>query len=109
MTERCKADSCESTVISPDATWRELPRGGVIPHGGNAREYETGDWRSNRPIYDSEQCIQCRLCWVYCPDSAVKVDGDGEVVGFNYKYCKGCGICAAECPSDGAIEMVPEE
>ncbi|MEU4524694.1 4Fe-4S binding protein [Amycolatopsis sp. NPDC024027] len=23
-------------------------------------------------------------------------------------YCKGCGICVAECPS-GAIEMVPEE
>ncbi|WP_336624055.1 4Fe-4S binding protein [Nocardioides sp.] len=22
-------------------------------------------------------------------------------------YCKGCGLCAAECPS-GAIQMVPE-
>ncbi len=25
----------------------------------------------------------------------------------DYDYCKGCGICAAECPC-GAIEMVPE-
>ena len=23
-------------------------------------------------------------------------------------YCKGCGLCVAECPS-GAIQMVPEE
>jgi Pyruvate/2-oxoacid:ferredoxin oxidoreductase delta subunit len=23
-------------------------------------------------------------------------------------FCKGCGICVAECPC-GAIEMVPEE
>ena len=25
----------------------------------------------------------------------------------NYEYCKGCGICANECPC-GAIDMVPE-
>ena len=24
-----------------------------------------------------------------------------------YEYCKGCGLCAAECPG-GAIEMEPE-
>jgi Pyruvate/2-oxoacid:ferredoxin oxidoreductase delta subunit len=26
---------------------------------------------------------------------------------FNYDYCKGCGLCAQECPC-GAIAMVPE-
>jgi Pyruvate/2-oxoacid:ferredoxin oxidoreductase delta subunit len=26
----------------------------------------------------------------------------------DYDYCKGCGICAAECPC-GAIAMVPEQ
>ena len=26
----------------------------------------------------------------------------------NYDICKGCGICAEECPSD-AIEMVEED
>ena len=31
--------------------------------------------------------------------------GDYEI---DYDYCKGCGICAAECPC-GAIAMVPEE
>ena len=32
----------------------------------------------------------------------------GEPYAFDLDYCKGCGICAAECPC-GAIEMVPEE
>jgi pyruvate ferredoxin oxidoreductase gamma subunit len=26
----------------------------------------------------------------------------------DYEYCKGCGVCAAECPS-GVIAMMPEE
>ncbi|MGE3972854.1 MAG: 4Fe-4S binding protein [Porticoccaceae bacterium] len=26
---------------------------------------------------------------------------------FNYDYCKGCGVCVAECPC-GAIEMQAE-
>ncbi len=26
----------------------------------------------------------------------------------DYDYCKGCGICAAECPTQ-SYEMVPEE
>ena len=44
----------------------------------------------------------------FCPDMAVIVE-DGRVVGFDYKHCKGCGICAKECPSKvHAIDMVPE-
>ncbi|NMB16185.1 MAG: 4Fe-4S binding protein, partial [Firmicutes bacterium] len=55
-----------------------------------------------------ERCIHCLLCWVFCPDMAVIVE-DGRVVGFDYKHCKGCGICAKECPSKvHAIDMVPE-
>ena len=26
---------------------------------------------------------------------------------FDYDFCKGCGICAQECPC-GAIDMIPE-
>jgi pyruvate ferredoxin oxidoreductase delta subunit len=43
---------------------------------------------------------------VFCPDTSVKV-ADEKVYDFDYDHCKGCGICAHECPSD-AIEMVPE-
>ncbi|MGC8974292.1 MAG: 4Fe-4S binding protein, partial [Thermoproteus sp.] len=31
----------------------------------------------------------------------------GQKIKIDYTYCKGCGICAHECPTK-AIEMVPE-
>ena len=93
----------------PTDTWKDVPRAGVIPRGGNASEYITGGWRTFRPIYNADICIQCRLCWVFCPDSAIMVNEDGEVIGMDLDHCKGCGICAAECPKEGAIEMVSEE
>jgi len=34
---------------------------------------------------------------VYCPDSAIIVE-DAKVKGVDYDHCKGCGICARECP-----------
>lgn len=77
--------------------WKELPMGGIIIKPGSAAEYETGDWRSERPIWDKNKCIQCLNCWIYCPDSAVVVK-DGKVVGIDLKHCKGCGICAKICP-----------
>jgi len=33
--------------------------------------------------------------------------GPGKRFQFNYDFCKGCGLCAAECPC-GAIEMAAE-
>lgn len=40
-------------------------------------------------------------------DGVVQV-GAGERFQFSYDYCKGCALCAAECPC-GAIKMPPEE
>jgi pyruvate ferredoxin oxidoreductase delta subunit len=34
---------------------------------------------------------------VFCPDSAIIVE-DAKVKGVDYDHCKGCGICARECP-----------
>ena len=53
-------------------------------------------------------CFECDNCYGVCPDNAVIKLGPGQRFEFNYDYCKGCGICAAECPC-GAIDMVPEE
>ncbi|HSM19003.1 MAG TPA: NAD(P)-binding protein [Hyphomicrobiales bacterium] len=52
-------------------------------------------------------CFECDNCYGMCPDNAVIKLGPGKRFEFNYDYCKGCGICATECPC-GAIEMVPE-
>lgn len=53
-------------------------------------------------------CFECDNCYGVCPDNAVVKLGPGKKFRFNYDYCKGCGICANECPC-GAIEMVRED
>jgi 2-oxoacid:acceptor oxidoreductase delta subunit (pyruvate/2-ketoisovalerate family) len=52
-------------------------------------------------------CFECDNCYGVCPDNAVIKLEPGKRFQFNYDYCKGCGMCVAECPC-GAIEMVPE-
>jgi 2-oxoacid:acceptor oxidoreductase delta subunit (pyruvate/2-ketoisovalerate family) len=52
-------------------------------------------------------CFECDNCYGVCPDNAVIKLGPGRRYEIDLDYCKGCGICAAECPC-GAIEMVPE-
>jgi len=89
--------------------WKTMPRGGLLLEAGSARKYQTGDWRTIRPEWHQENCIHCLFCWVFCPDSAVIVK-DGKMTGIDYDHCKGCGICAHECPSKPkALTMVPEE
>ncbi|MBC7231095.1 MAG: 4Fe-4S binding protein [Actinobacteria bacterium] len=63
----------------------------------------TGSWRIFLPVIDGERCNKCLLCWIYCPEACISKD-----IRIDYDYCKGCGICAEECPR-GAIAMVKEE
>ena len=89
-------------------TWKELPIGGMILEGGNSHDYETGSWRTFRPVLDREKCTDCLICWIYCPDSSILVK-EGKHGGFDLEHCKGCGICAEVCPPKiRAIEMVEE-
>jgi NADPH-dependent glutamate synthase beta subunit-like oxidoreductase len=54
-------------------------------------------------------CFACDNCYGVCPDNAViKLDEPGPYAyEIDLDFCKGCGLCAAECPC-GAIEMTPE-
>ena len=83
--------------------WKELPAGGLITRAGNAAKYKTGDWRTSAPEVDKQACRDCLICWVYCPEGAVKVK-DGRFQQIDYAHCKGCGICASVCPLN-AIDM----
>ncbi|MCG7968166.1 MAG: NAD(P)-binding protein [Candidatus Thiodiazotropha taylori] len=52
-------------------------------------------------------CFECDNCYGVCPDNAITKLGPGNRFKFKYDYCKGCGMCATECPC-GAIKMEPE-
>lgn len=66
---------------------------------------ETGTWRQQRPVTDAGKCWLCGTCWLYCPVQArTEVQQHMDTI---LDFCKGCGICANECPA-GAISMEPE-
>ena len=71
----------------------------------------TGSWRVMRPVLDASLCIPakrkceaCFICWLYCPDVVITRTIPPSI---DLEYCKGCGICAEECPTK-AIVMVDE-
>ena len=86
--------------------WRELPLGGRVDPS-TAPQLRTGGWRTGaRPEVELSACVNCLLCWLYCPDSAITLDGT-TFTGFDYDTCKGCELCAEVCPTN-AITMVAE-
>jgi len=93
-------------VSSRLMSWRELGIAPIITEAGSSVKYKTGSWRALRPVIDQSRCIKCLLCWIYCPEPAI-VRKEDDSVEIDYDYCKGCGICAHECPVK-AITMVEE-
>ena len=69
---------------------------------------ETSALYEARRCLSCGNCFECDNCYGVCPDNAVIKRGPGQRFEINYEYCKGCGLCAAECPC-GAIKMEPEK
>lgn len=90
-----------------ELTWRDIEIGGIVTEPGNASQYQTGDWRSQKPTYDFDRCIKCGLCQLFCPEGCIEPNQDDHFEADLY-YCKGCGICARECWTK-VITMVEEE
>ena len=74
----------------------ELPKGAISPE--SSKEYKTGDWGVTAPKIEKGKCLQCNLCHFFCPEGAIKIGEDGYPED-DEDYCKGCGICAKECPA----------
>jgi len=68
---------------------------------------------SDNALFEARRCLSCGNCfgcdncYGVCPDNAVLKVDSGDGYAFDLDYCKGCGMCALECPC-GAIEMIPE-
>ena len=82
--ERCKS-------------FAEVRHGLVDEHGDDAVRAEAARCLS------CGACNECDTCIVFCPEGLLSADGP-DPYSFDYDYCKGCGLCAAQCPR-GAIVM----
>ena len=91
------------TKINEKTPHQDLTEGLMVFAGGTSKEFNTGEWRTNTPVYIKDKCKQCLLCTPACPDSSIPVK-DSKRLEFDMEHCKGCGICANVCPF-GAIEM----
>ena len=87
---------------APDSM-ETIPFGASFPAGHLVNP--NSGYRTFAPKFNHEQCIRCLFCFVYCPEGAICKDGEQLTVDMD--YCKGCGICAHECPKK-CIEMVKE-
>jgi pyruvate ferredoxin oxidoreductase gamma subunit len=74
---------------------------------GNTEGRNVGAWSRFKPIINYDECTKCRICFVYCPDSAITIGSDDFPV-IDHNTCKGCDICYTECPVK-AISLVRRE
>jgi pyruvate ferredoxin oxidoreductase delta subunit len=79
--------------------YNEVPIGGVVKSPGCSREYRTGLWTDRVALWNSETCTNCLRCWLVCPDESIVIR-DGQMSGVDFDFCKACGLCVKECPTD---------
>ena len=104
----------EVPVPVPPGQIRFSHYGAVPPHPDRHRppaECVSGFAESNLGLAGPEEadrcfscghCTHCDTCLVYCPDGVIFRNGSGYRI--DEAFCKGCGMCVAECPR-GAMEM----
>jgi Pyruvate/2-oxoacid:ferredoxin oxidoreductase delta subunit len=69
-----------------------------------------GTWMGERILREAGRCLGCGTCNLClqcvssCPDACIGLDDCQTGVTVDLDFCKGCGICAYECPR-GVITM----
>ena len=112
------AASPRASTCSTPGTTRTRPKT-VAPQLDPVRRQSTFDevalgLDETNALFEARRCMRCGNCFAcdncygVCPDNAVIKLSRADGYAFDLDYCKGCGICAEECPC-GAIQMEPEE
>lgn len=71
--------------------------GAIIDTPGSTEKLKGVTFRDFKPVTDYSKCTKCAKCWTYCPDMAFLQTKEGYFKNID-QNCKGCGICAKECP-----------
>ena len=82
----------------------EARRGSMAEVNGGWGEGQVGAEAAR--CFNCGVCTGCDNCLVFCPDVAIRKNGQPYTYDALDQYCKGCGICARECPRH-VITMVP--
>ena len=108
LRERSKREASKNTKTFVELSYQG-PRisTSTILSPANTRQRRVGMWSRYKPVIDYGECTRCRICYVYCPDSAILI-GKDDFPAVNYDACKGCDICHTECPVN-AISLVQKK
>ena len=115
VSDGLRQGGCEefSPDLPPQAVNIENIKIERFPASGPATKTETGqDEKQDREwaMQEAERCLSCGTCNLclqcvsYCPDASIRRDAEKDTVAVDLYHCKGCGICAYECPR-GVITM----
>lgn len=92
-----EAESLEASALVAPEIKRVEDSAPIILAPGNMVLRKTGNWRTERPVIDYDQCNKCLICYARCPDGAIHIGTEGKPE-IDYDHCKGCLICSRECP-----------
>ncbi|MDR2699250.1 MAG: 4Fe-4S binding protein [Nitrososphaerota archaeon] len=90
-----------------EKSWKELTIAAVSP--SSSVNFLTGDWKTYMPVCDFEKCVTCLTCVMLCPEGAIRWKPELGQITFDLSFCKGCGICANECPTKAITMNMPEK
>lgn len=113
------AENLEPQILAgnfeaPYFTKKEEDLTQTIVEPGSTMNNKTGSWKTFKPVFNHDTCINCGKCEMNCPDGCIfEVKNETNANGKNFResdldYCKGCGICETVCPVK-AITMELEE
>lgn len=80
--------------------WRNMLNGGTIDalsHNTTGRDNRLAG-RGKVPKFHPESCTSCGICLTVCSDPGGLVWKDGEMLGIDERFCKGCMRCVEVCP-----------
>ena len=89
----------DKRVTMPQVIGHEMS-GEIAEVGDRVKDWSKGDRVVVRPLDPCGNCPACDNCYIFCPDAAITpVKNDPQRLYIvDTDYCKGCGICEAECP-----------